>query len=226
MFRARHTPAPLTQLRAQPGALRPRLCKGGPAPEPQLYTREPAPLDPGKAESPQSAAARLRGLGRGPDPHRRVPRVPGVPGPRPAKPPALAPARGRPPNVAAQAELHSGEERRAREGGEARPASDRGPRPPAAARPRPSSGQAGRGARARRPGTGPGSPRAGDRFGGAGRAGAGPGRAGHLREPGTSTARVNKEAVENCTYVYDRRGSRAASARGRPGRGRCSPWPG
>lgn len=118
MFRARHTPAPLTQLRAQPGALRPRLCKGGPAPEPQLYTREPAPLDPGKAESPQSAAARLWGLGRSPDPHRRVPRVPGVPGPRPAKPPAAAPARERPPNVAAQAELHSSEERRAREGGE------------------------------------------------------------------------------------------------------------
>lgn len=103
MFRARHTPAPLTQLRAQPGALRPRLCKGGPAPEPQLYTREPAPLDPGKAESPQSAAARPWGLGRGPGPHRRVP---GVPGPRPARPPA--PARERPPDVAAQAELHSG----------------------------------------------------------------------------------------------------------------------
>lgn len=220
MFRARHTPAPLTQLRAQPGALRPRLCKGGPAPEPQLYTREPAPLDPGKAESPQSAAARPWGLGRGPDPHRRVP---GVPGPRPARPPA--PARERPPDVAAQAELHSGEERRAREGGERPPGADRGPRPPAAARPRPSSGQAGRGARARRPGTGPGSPRAGDRFGGAAGPGRGPAR-GSPSEPGTSTARVNKEAVENCTYVYDRRGSRAAGARAGVGPRAALPWPG
>lgn len=100
----------------------------------------------------------------------------GCPGCPALGPPSLlppAPARERPPNVAAQAELHSSEERRAREGGERlarHPTGD-------CALPR----QRGRGRaqdkrdeeRERRPGTGPGSLRAGDRFGGAGRTGAG-----------------------------------------------------